>query len=232
MNRCTLVCFALLVVLGMGSAALAIPKDKPNGGERALKVLVVDVCGEPIAARLRKLKFDVVLVGLKQLELDQRKDIDVVLLPTGWAQEPDLLKKFEDRCAMFHRFVQRGHGLLVCQPNPLRPGKCTPELLPYPITFQNHYDDKEPGRVNLAQDHFITEDLPDRDMPFPADPILEIDPRYKVLAKQKSTGWPSLAVCTFGDGRVVVQTANETYGATIPQTDEILRRMVVWAAGR
>jgi hypothetical protein len=69
-------------------------------------------------------------------------------------------------------------------------------------------------------------------MPFPADPLLKVDGRYRVLAKQKSTGSPSLVVAGCGDGRVVVQTANENYAATIPIGDEILRRMIVWAAGR
>lgn len=181
--------------------------------------------------RLQKLKFDVVVVPWDKVEPDALNNVDVILLPTGWAGEPERFKQLESKKDQFHRFVKRGGGLLICKPtNPAV--TCTPELLPYPITFQNGYDDRDPTRVNLNPAHFITDDLPDADMPFPADPMIKVDKRYTLLAKQKSTDWPSLAVCPFGDGRVVVQTANESRGATIPIKDEILRRMVVWVAGR
>ena len=53
-----------------------------------------------------------------------------------------------------------------------------------------------------------------------------------MLAIQQKTECPSLAVSSYGAGRVVVQTANENVHAGMPLTDEILRRMVIWAAGR
>jgi hypothetical protein len=216
---------------GRGDLAAALP-DRP--GVKRLRVLVPDLWeGEQSAVvRLRKLAFDVVVVPWKELDPDRLEDVDVIFLPTQWAERADHFKHFEAKKDAFRGFVERGGGLLVCQPNPLAQGTCTPGLLPYPITFQNHYDDRNPERVNLAPDHFITDDLPGSDMPFPADPMIKVDGRYHVLAKQKSTGWPSLAVCPFGDGRVVVQTANESPQATIPFGDELLRRMVVWAAGR
>jgi hypothetical protein len=189
--------------------------------------------GEKAAvSRLGSLKFHVVVVPWAKLEPHRLKDIDVILLPTQWEEEGDQVRFFDEIADQFHRFVREGGGLLVCQPNPTRRGQCTPKVLPYPITFSNWYDERDTTRINLKPDHFITEDLPDADMPFPADPILKIDPRYTILAKQKSTDWPSLAVCTFGKGRVVVQTANESRASTIPFGDEIFRRMVVWAAAR
>jgi hypothetical protein len=182
--------------------------------------------------RLRKLKFEVVVLPWDRVEPEALKSIDVIVLPTGWAAEPELYRQLESRRDQFHRFIKGGGGLLVCQPNPAATRTCTPELLPYPITFQNTYDATDPTRINLAQNHFITEDLPGDDLPFPYDPMLKVDQRYTVLAKQKSTDWPSLAVCGFGDGRVVVQTSNENRKANIPIKDEVLRRMVLWAAGR
>ena len=229
--------FNVAVALGLASLvhASAANPERPNAkpaADRPLRVLVVDVHGGTIVERLRKMKIETEMAPLNQLDLDHLKNTDVILLPTGWATDPDLLARFDARKDAFQRFVKRGGGLLVCQPNPVQPGTCTPALLPYPITFRNGYDDSDKTRLNLAQDHFITEDLPDSDMPFPADPILKIDPRYHVLAKQKKNDFPSLAVCGFGDGRIVVQTANENYAATIPLTDVILRRMIEWAAGR
>ena len=69
-------------------------------------------------------------------------------------------------------------------------------------------------------------------MPFPADRILKIDPRYTILAKQKSNGSPALAVATVGEGRILVHTSNEHPEVIIPLSDRILRRMLLWVSGR
>jgi hypothetical protein len=224
----------LLLIVGAGALPLAawtpLPKERPKTPKDRIRVLVVDVerDQQKIADRLRKLKFEVELQKWDQFDPLKVKDIDVILLPTQWAEAAGTYEHLESKQPEFHKYIERGGGLLVCQPNP--PQKCEPKLLPYPILFENWYNGQE--RENLGQDHFITEDLPDKDMPFAADPMLKVDRRYRVLAKQKGDGHASLAVCNFGDGRVVVQTANENYAASVKLSDEILRRMVVWAAGR
>lgn len=201
---------------------------------RPIRVVVAALASEQTALveRLRQQKFDAVLTPWRKVQPAAMKESEVVLLPTGWAQNLEAYNHFEEKKDAFHKFVERGGGLVICQPNPFPRRTCTPALLPYSITFQSSYDESKPKRVNLRQEHFITEDLPDTAMPFPADPMLELDPRYTVLASQVSTRWASLAVCRFGDGRVVVQTANENLGATIPLNPEVLRRMIVWAAGK
>ena len=200
---------------------------------RPIRVLVADgsVTDSAIADRLRQLKFEVVAVAWNKLDPDQAKDVDVIFLATHWGDQL-VLPALEAKKDALHRFVQRGGGLVASQPNPAGTRTCTPTLLPYPITFDYRYDQKDRPCVNVAQDHFITEDLPDTDMPFPHDALVNVDPRYRVLAKHKSTDRPCLVACPFGDGRVVVQTNNETYGANIRLGDEILRRMLVWAAGK
>lgn len=200
---------------------------------KAIRVLIADSTPDEsaIAKRLRKLKFDVVVFAWDKIDPGEAKNSDVIFLATHWGEQfafPGL----EAKKAAFHKFVQRGGGLVASQPNPSGTRTCTPTLLPYPITFDYHYDQKDPTCINLAQDHFITEDLAHSKMPFPHDRMLKVDPRYRVLAKQKSTDSPSLVVCNFGDGRVVVQTNAESDAANIPLGDEILRRMIVWAAGR
>ncbi|MCI0741811.1 MAG: hypothetical protein L0Y72_22485 [Gemmataceae bacterium] len=240
MKRYLVAALALVVVSGLcyaqgRTAARKRAEDKANSEPaRPIRVLVpaIDRGEKAAIRRLESLKFHVVVVPWGKLEPHRLKDIDVILLPTQWDEEGDHARFFDEIADQFHRFVHQGGGLLVCQPNPTKRGNCTPKVLPYPITFSNWYDDKEPARINLNPDHFITLDLADADMPFPGDPILKIDPRYTVLAKQKSTDRPSLAVCAYGKGRIVVQTANESRGATIPLGDEIFRRMVVWAAQR
>lgn len=185
-----------------------------------------------IVKRLEKLKFKVSVEHWSKVDPDRLELIDVILLPSCWASQAAQYNHFESKKQGFHDFVRRGGGLIVCQPNPnhLPNQECTPTLLPWPITFRNGYDTKDPTRLNLDPNHFITDDLPGKDLPFPFDTMIKVDPQYKVLAKQKSTGSASLAVCPFGKGRVVVQTANESPAADIPFGDEILQRMVVWAA--
>jgi hypothetical protein len=215
------------------------PLDKDAHGrrhdevDRPIRVLVADTLAADSTAvkRLRGLKFVVTGAAWEKVDPDRAEDIDVIFLATGWGDQL-ALPALDARAKAFRRFVERGGGLVASQPNPSALVTCTPALLPYPITFHYRYDDRDPTRLNLAHDHFITEDLAGHEMPFPADPLLKVDGRYRVLAKQKSTGSPSLVVAGCGDGRVVVQTANENYAATIPIGDEILRRMIVWAAGR
>jgi hypothetical protein len=209
------------------------PREQKQAKDRPIRILVADTSARDsaIATRLRKLKFDVLAVAWDKVDPDHAKDIDLIFLATQWGNQL-AYEQLEPRKDAFHRFVQRGGGLLASQPNPGSSQTCTPTLLPFPITFHYLYDKKDPIRVNLAHDHFITEDLAEHDLPFPHDTMVKVDARYRVLAKQKSTGSPSLVVCTYGDGRVVVQTNNETYGATIELPDETLRRMIIWAAGR
>jgi hypothetical protein len=223
--RKPMILLAVLIWAELANAQPRTPKDRP------IRVLVADTSTSAIATRLRKLNFEVRVVAWDKVDPDQAKDIDVVFLATHWGDQ----LAYEHLAAKkdaFHRFVQRGGGLLASQPNPGWARTFTPTLLPFPITFHFGYNDKDRTRINLAHDHFITEDLAERDLPFPHDTMVKVDPRYHVLAKQKSTGSASLVVCAYGDGRVVVQTNNETYGARIELPDETLRRMVIWAAGK
>lgn len=241
MTRMTLVHLARFVLLaGLvalpagDSAAVPFRPRAKKGADQPVRVLIPAIGrGEKaVVARLRELNFQVTVVPWRELVPARLRDADVLLLPTQWGDQSAHYDHLEKLQPAVHRFVQAGGGLLVCQPNPEKTGFVTPTLLPYPIKFQNSYDGSKPERVNLAPRHFITRGLKESELPFPADPMLELDQRYQILVRQKSTGWASLAVCPFGDGRVVVQTANETRGATIPFSDEVLRRMVLWAAGR
>lgn len=220
---------AFLLIVQELPMADAIQAKQP----RRIRVLVADnaAAETPAVKRLRSLPFDVSVVAWTRIEPDKLKDIDVIFLATGWGEQ-SALAALDARKDAFRTFVRRGGGMVASQPNPSNTQTCSPALLPYPITFHYHYDRTDIARVNLAHDHFITEDLPDKDMPFPHDPIIQLDPRYRILAKQKSNDAPSLMVSPFGDGRVVVQTANESIGANIRLSDEILRRMIVWAAGQ
>lgn len=162
-------------------------RDKPPAAvepRKPLRILVPKLSRheEPIVARLRELKFEVTVQPWNKVDPDKLKEVDVIFLPTAWGTDVAALLYFDEIDDAFHRFVKRGGGLLVCQPNPAPLNTITPKLLPYPITFQNSYDDSEPARLNLDPAHYITEDLPGEAMPFPYDPMLKVDERYKILA--------------------------------------------------
>jgi hypothetical protein len=242
MRLLSVAALACVVCLMPALAPQAEGKILPERLAQALKsvrVLVVSLPAgkvpgtEPAEAkRLRELNFVVTVLPEDQVDPDRLNGIDVIFLPSQWGYTAELLKKFDARTAQYQRFVQRGGGLVIDSPNPTHTETCTPQLLPYPITFQNAYDNRDVERVNLDPTHFITAGLPSSEMPFPFDPMITVDHRYTLLARQKKTGWASLAACQLGDGRIVVQTGGVARGSIIPLGDEIVRRMVVWAAGR
>jgi hypothetical protein len=172
-------------------------------------------------------------VRLEQLQWNDLAG-QVVLLPSCWAENQGQYQAFQQAAPQFHDFVKQGGGLVVCQPNPHRHPEesCTPALLPYPMTFYNWYDEKDTQRVNATHAHYITEDLQAKDLPFPADKVVKWDKQYKILALGARSESPSLLVCTFAKGRVVVQTGNELRRSISAFPDEVFRRMIIWAAGR
>ena len=117
---------------------------------------------------------------------------------------------------------------MVCQPNS---GGCPP-VLPYPMSMDGGYDPNDTQRVSVAHAHYITEGVAANDLPFPADKVRKWDKRYEVLAIGGRSESPSLLVCPFGKGRVVVQMGNESRESSDPFSDEVFRRMVIWAASR
>jgi hypothetical protein len=223
------------------SARIVMPErepGEPRPGQRAVRVLIPKVfAGEiedhtrALEVRLQKLKFEVEIEHWDKFDPRKLKNIDVIFLPTNWAYVAGPCEHIDSRAEEVHAFVKRGGGLIVGQPNCPKTD-FTPKLLPLPVTFDWRYDNTDATRVNLAHDHFVTEDLIDNEMPFPADAMTKVDKRYRVLAKQKSTGALSLAVADFGDGRVLVQTGCEAVNSMFPLSDEMLRRMVLWTAGR
>jgi hypothetical protein len=208
-----------------------------------LRVLVVggrasdskDSIENTAAARFRLLGYSVAIAPVFDLKQGDLSAHQVVFLPTAWANSAQTYSAFQEKAPLFLDFVKAGGGLIVGQPNPFeQPGKiCTPKLLPYPITFYCMYEESDSQRINLTQRHYITEDLPPDALPFPADQMREIDRKnYQVLVMGARSESPSLAVTEWGQGRVVVITANENPASKVPFSDELLRRIVTWAAGR
>lgn len=218
-----------------GGVPRVIPAtEPPNPAAGGIRVLVIASreldAKAALAQRLANLGFSVEGTLITAVPWDTVDEYRVLALPSGWAQWH--YPVFEECAGAFRAYVEGGGGLLVCQPNPFQhPNEeCRPALLPYPITFHNWYEDADAQRVNATHEHYITEDLPAEDLPFPADRMSDVDPRYQVLALGGRTESPSLVVAEHGRGRIVVQTANEAPGAKVPFPDRTLLRLALWAA--
>ena len=221
-----------IVIFCFSPAGLAAQEQQPTAKKRRpVRLLLVEMKKAPrVKDRLIDGDYEVSFASWDEFRPDAIMGIDVIILPTEWASDPECFAKLESHATKFHSFVKRGGGLLVCQPN----RNCSPKLLPFPITFHQHYDDKDITREILDDEHFLTEGLKPEDMPFPFDGMTEIDERYSILAQQSSTQSPSLAVATFGDGRIVVQSGNENKkpAPKVLINDVMFDRLIQWAAMR
>lgn len=187
-----------------------------------------------VMERLTDLGYSITLIppdsGLSAFE-----QYDVVYLPSSWADA--LNGNFdivESHSADYQDYVQAGGGLFIDQPNPYKQpsGTVTPTLLPYPITFHvsGGIDEWPPIIVNTS--HEITRGLSESEMPAPADRMSSVDSQYEVLVVGRASGYPSLVIGQYGNGRILVQTANPSRDAFEPFSDEVYIRMVNWVGSR
>jgi hypothetical protein len=154
---------------------------------------------------------------------------DLVYLPVLFADDDGGgdLSTIEAHASDYRAYVAEGGGLFVEQPNQ----DCTLSLLPYPITFESFYSDADyPPRV-VDPNHDITSGIEPSDLPFPADQMLSVHSFYDTLVVGGSTGYASLVVGEYGQGRVLIHTAHPSRSAGHPFSDEVYRRMVDWASG-
>ena len=162
--------------------------------------------------------------------------VDVLYLPSGWAQDRDLYEQLEDRAGAFHAFIERGGGLVVSQPNPYQHpnDRCTPTLLPYAMMFDNQYQIADNQRVKQQPEHPLIRGLEAGELPQASDQVVEWDvDAWSVLAIEFGSMSPSLVVCEHGRGRVVVQTGNDSAeGGRNRSLLKMLHRSILWSAHR
>ena len=153
-------------------------------------------------------------------------------IPYGWASYGDeQYQQIESDSQIVRDYVNQGGGLFIEQPNPYRNGKdetVTPEILPYPITFNN-----TPPKFMLKyidNDHPVTAGLTMKSVPFSGDSLLYIAPEYRVLIKGVTPESSPLLVALYGKGKILVCTHSASKQATHPTDDEIFIRMINWLA--
>jgi hypothetical protein len=162
--------------------------------------------------------------------LDTFLQHDVIFLPVCWADSltgaaDTILQNSED----YKQYVQMGGGLFIEQPNPYcQPGdSIVVTLLPEPVTFHYNYN-KNDSQVIVDTLHVITNGLSDSETPFPADSIATLDTMYHVLVCGLITGIPSLFITEYGNGKVLVHTANPSPTSFHPISDTAYVRMINW----
>lgn len=185
--------------------------------------------------RLTELGFQNITLLAPSSDLAVLRNFDIVYLPTNWAQlNGGNYAEIQAQSADYLAYVQEGGALFIDQPNPYQQpgGQVTPNILPYPMTFVSSYDLGDFPPVVVNANHEITRGLPPQTLPFPADQITVIAPEYEVLARGAISHSPSLAVATYGRGRILVQTAHPSRTAIRPFSDTVYVRMVEWVSKR
>lgn len=201
----------------------------------------------PRVAGNRELHVEIVEIGTADPKVD---DYDLLVLMPEWAYFGQLTSALDAHAQTFHDFVSKGGGILVFQPNPMdnypaRPfpnaiageklidrGYCSPAILPLPAVFYNWYVSGDIGE-KIDVNHPITQGLDDSQMPFACDRILELSSRYTVLARGQPSNSPSLAVASYGKGRIVLLPDNivgDQRTAVRKPSKTIERRSILWAS--
>jgi len=198
--------------------------------QAAISIGMIETGGSSlVSARLTTLGYSVTLIPPTS-GISTFRGYDIVYLPSDWALASGDYATIEANASGYRNYVYQGGSLFIDQPSPYgHPGdQATPTLLPYPITFYNWYvsDDYPPTIVD--PDHDITRGLQPRDLPFPADRMISVDPFYHTLVVGSLTGSASLVIGEYGGGRILVQTAHPSYSAGHPFSDEAYVRMIEW----
>jgi hypothetical protein len=181
---------------------------------------------EDIFERLRK-------IGLKPewvappSTYNSISSFNVIYLPSGWGNKKSELERYPN---IIRNFVNNGGGLLVEQPN--SDETFSPTFLPYPITYISNKMDPEDWPLQiLDSSHFLTRGLSENALPGPMD-CANMDRSYFPMVKGIKTNCVSMAITSYGSGRILISMGNaspsmkNTGYPTI--SDEALCRMFEW----
>lgn len=153
---------------------------------------------------------------------------DVIYLPSGWSIIDSSLE-------LYPKFLQdyvkiNGGGLIVEQPNSER--ELSPAFLPYKITYINNKMDPEDWPVFIYDPSTsLTSGLDISELPGPMD-CAEMDSSYAPIVKGSKTGCTSLAITSYGKGRILLNMGNSSPSMEVnglPMISDIaLCRMFGW----
>jgi hypothetical protein len=223
------------------SDAPSAPEDAgpppPNG---PIRVAVLDVDPGHCRARMERvveqLSEPLAVIPLES-ELDVLADYDLVILCAGWAYDRAKRARVLERASTTQAYVEQGGGFLMFQPNDI--DAVNIDLVQYwfkDYAGFTYHDDPE---IHV-HDHPVTSGLVAEDAPYPTDQILDMDPRWNVLARGSRTHNPSLLVGEHSGRERVGRFAldldnpiNESYPEQKPHhSDRLLQRLSSWLMHR
>ncbi|MBI3725669.1 hypothetical protein HY251_17215, partial [bacterium] len=193
---------------------------------RAIKVALVKIEKPSVADARKRLES----LGAKVTEvapdapLAKFLEHDVVDFPAEWGQCEGLGELAET----YRGVLAKGRGIMFSKPGG---GDRSLSLLPHPLKVLGRplIGDHATRAYTQGKPHPLAEGLVDGDLPYPHDVITEEDEHWTVLARAKEQKYATLLVSE-DTGRVVLHTAWDNYGDSIP-TDRYFVRALTWLAG-
>jgi hypothetical protein len=183
-----------------------------------------------VESRLSNLGFEVTLLAPSS-GLNEFNNYDIIYLPYEWASAFNGSKsEIEANAPDYKDYIQNGGSIIMDYPNSWN---FSPQLLPYAITINELYsrDDNEWPPIVVDPNHVITSGLPEYEMPGPRNQITSLAAEYEILVKSRITDSPTLVIATYGNGKILVHTADPSYFSKHPIGDKVYRRMIRWLAG-
>jgi hypothetical protein len=202
----------------------------------ALSANVAVCCDTALAARVQGLGHNVKAFSVPaEVTKEALKGYKVFYVTTGYAD--DLVPQ----ATLLQRWVKKGRGMIIEQPNLTGPVMLLPLKLRINI-FSFDYDGSHGGAdavrnvalTALGATHPLSQGLDTLDIGENADRVKSADvpAKWKVLGVQTTnTDYVALAAANYGLGRMVFETNNNTPAAFRPGSDLYLNRMIDWVRG-
>lgn len=181
-----------------------------------------------IVQRLEKFGLDITLLD-PSANYQEFSKYNVIYLPSGWGSIDPTLELYP---SYLIKYVENGGGLLVEQPD--SKNKFTPGFLPFTISFdRSKITPSDWPLVIVDNSYSITRGLGADELPGPMD-CASFDSAYGALVKGGATGCTSLAITSYGSGRILVSLGNispSMASNNLPMiSDTAICRMFGWAS--
>jgi hypothetical protein len=225
---------SLALLLLLAGAALADTSSR--GSRRTGPVTVVMLWSRgperQSHARLREMGVDLKVVGPDGLAA-ALKNAEVLYLSSEWAAIEAERKAVADHAKEIETLLRRGGGLFVSQPN------VTAKIEGLPLELEVGLEYNSADSCEIEGESKLFEGLKPADLPFACDTVKSCDKAFRVVARGKPSGSPSLLLADWRGGRVVVNLDNDN--VRVPggnavggnhASDLLMQRLIEWLVRR
>ena len=226
---------ATAVVLLLAGSALAdtSPRDRRHASGPVTVVFLWSRGAERQShARLREMGVNLKVVAPADLAA-ALKDAEIFYLSSEWAGIDAERKAVVDNAKAIETLVRRGGGLYVSQPNV----SARIEGLPLELEVGLEYNSGD--TCEIEGESRLFDGLKPAELPFACDTVKSHDKAFRVAARGKPSGSPSLLLADWRGGRVVVNLDNDN--VRVPggnavggnhASDLLMQRLIEWLARR